>query len=94
MQPYVGFYGKNAPNSNSAGAAPDPAGGAYSTPPDTLAVFMGPTSKGREKGREGEGKGKGRGGKGRGGKRKGEGRERGGRGTSAPSPNAESSLRH
>jgi len=36
--------------------APDPAGGAYSTPPNPLAVFKGPTSKGRE----GEGEGKGR----------------------------------
>ena len=38
------------------GSAPDPAGGAYSSPPD-LAVFKGPTSKGREKGegRKGEG---------------------------------------
>jgi len=51
------------------GFAPDPAGGAYSAPPDPLAGFKGPTSKGREgrewkgwerKGREGkrrEGKG-------------------------------------
>jgi len=51
------------------GSAPDPAGGAYSAPPDPLAGFKGPTSKGREgrewkgwerKGREGkrrEGKG-------------------------------------
>jgi len=30
----------------------DPAGGAYSAPPDPLAKFKGPTSKGRE-GREG-----------------------------------------
>ena len=29
------------------GSAPDPAGGAYSAPPDYLAVFKGPTSKGR-----------------------------------------------
>jgi len=36
------------------GSAPDPAGGAYSAPPDPLAVFKGPTSKGRE----GEGGGK------------------------------------
>ena len=36
------------------GSAPDPTGGAYSVPPDPLAVFKGPTSKGRE--------GKGRGG--------------------------------
>ena len=30
------------------GSAPDPAGGAYSVPPDPLAGFKGPTSKGRE----------------------------------------------
>jgi len=30
------------------GAAPDPARGAYSAPPDPLAGFKGPTSKGRE----------------------------------------------
>ena len=46
---------------------PDTAGGAYSAPPDALAVFKGPTSKGKEgKGeerreREGEEKGKGKG---------------------------------
>jgi len=33
------------------GSAPDTAGGAYSAPPDLLAEFKGPTSKGRE-GRE------------------------------------------
>ena len=55
------------------GSVPDPYGGAYSAPPDTLAGFKGPTSK------EGEGSGgkgptfKGRE-LGRGG-RKGEGRE-------------------
>ena len=47
--------------------SPDPAEGAYSAPPDSLAGFQGPTSKGRgrdERGREGEGKvGKGKGGK-------------------------------
>jgi len=51
------------------GSAPDPAGGAYSAPPDPLAGFKGPTSKGREGrgkgweegGKEGEGKGRGRG---------------------------------
>ena len=49
------------------GSAPDPAGGAYSTPHTPLAVFKGPTSKGKEgKGeerreREGRRKGKGRG---------------------------------
>jgi len=49
------------------GSAPDPAGGAYSAPPDPLAGFKGPTSKGRggkgraREGREGEGReGKGR----------------------------------
>jgi len=49
----------------SAGAAPDPTGGAYSTPPDPLAVFKGPTSKGKEgegkrggNGKEGEGMGR------------------------------------
>ena len=30
------------------GSAPDPAVGAYSAPPDPLAGFKGPTSKGRE----------------------------------------------
>jgi len=32
-------------------SAPDPAGGAYSAPPDPLAVFKGKTSRGREGGR-------------------------------------------
>jgi len=32
--------------------APDPTGGAYSTPPGPLAGFQGPTSKGGEKGGE------------------------------------------
>jgi len=38
------------------GSAPDPAAGAYSAPPDSLAGFKGPTSKGRgyRKGGEGE----------------------------------------
>jgi len=46
------------------GSAPDPAGGANSAPPGPLAVFKGPTSKGKEgKGkRGGKGEGKGRGG--------------------------------
>ena len=36
------------------GSVPDPAGGAYNAPPDPIAGFKGPTSKGREgKGREG-----------------------------------------
>jgi len=38
------------------GSAPDPAGGAYSAPPDPLAGLKGPTSKGREE-REGSGRG-------------------------------------
>ena len=39
------------------GSAPDPAGGAFSAPPDPIAGFKGPTSEGRERrGREGEGK--------------------------------------
>jgi len=42
------------------GSAPDLAGGAYSAPPDPLAGFKGPTSKGRE-GKGGEGKEKGKG---------------------------------
>ena len=41
------------------GSAPDPAGGAYNAPADSLAGFKGPTSKGR--GGEGTG-GEGRGG--------------------------------
>jgi len=41
------------------GSAPDPAGGAYSAPPDPLAGLRGPTSKGRG-GRLGGGKGRGR----------------------------------
>jgi len=38
------------------GSAPDPTGGAYSTPPDPVAGFKGPISNGRE-GKGGEGKG-------------------------------------
>ena len=41
------------------GSAPDPAGGAYSAPPDHLAGFKGPTSKGREGGGGEEGNGMG-----------------------------------
>jgi len=43
------------------GSAPDPAGGAHSAPPDPLAGFKGPTSKGRGKDKSGawrEGNGK------------------------------------
>ena len=57
------------------GSAPDPAGGAYSAPPDPLAGFKGSTSKGRGgEGREGPGPiykrkgGKGKEGKGKEGK--------------------------
>jgi len=46
------------------GSAPDPAGEAYSAPPDPLAGLRGPTSKGRGvEGREGGGEGRERGGK-------------------------------
>ena len=52
------FRAKMHQKSISAGApSPDPAGGAYSAPPDPLAAFKGPTTKGR-----GEGGKKGRGG--------------------------------
>ena len=65
-------------------SAPDPAGGAYSAPPDPLAGFGGPASKGRgeegrERGREGKGeRGEDGGGEGREekGGRGGEGKER------------------
>jgi len=56
------------------GSAPDPAGGAYSVPPDPLAGFNGPTSKGRGGERRGE--------EGSGGQR----REREGRGRSTCLP--------
>jgi len=41
------------------GSAPDPAGGAYSAPPDSLAVFKGHTSKERAGEEGGMGRGKG-----------------------------------
>jgi len=48
------------------GSAPDPAGEAYSAPPDPLAGFGGPTTKERgRKGREEERRGEGRRGKGK-----------------------------
>ena len=54
------------------GLCPRPRWGAYSAPPDPLAGFKGPTSKGRK----GEGReGKGREGKGEGGEGKGKGGE-------------------
>jgi len=64
LPPDVIFYSQNAPNSISAGALPIPHWGAYSAPPDLLAAFKGPTSKGREErngGREEQGRGEGRG---------------------------------
>ena len=76
-------------------SAPDPAGGAYSAPPDSLAGLRGPTSKGRgagwEEGREGvgrEGKGEGDRGRGRGGDggRGGEGKVFGPTGPSSKNP--------
>jgi len=60
------------------GSTQDPAGGAYSAPPDPLAVFEGSTSKGKE------GKGEER--------REGEGR--GGERTTLHTPVANSWLRH
>ena len=70
------------------GLCPRPAGGAYSTPPDPIAVFKGAyTSKGREgkrggRGTEGGGERKGRGGKGK--REEGERKGRGGRVRRAP----------
>ena len=46
--------------SEDCGVAPNSI--SYSAPPDPLAGLRGPTSKGREGGREGEGKGRGEGG--------------------------------
>ena len=44
-------------------SAPDPAGGAYSAPPDRLAEFKGPTSKGKDGRKQKRGKGRGKKGK-------------------------------
>jgi len=59
---------------------PDTDGGAYNAPPDSLAAFEGPTSKGGGSGR-GKGRGKGRGGereeRGKGGEGKAKGKEMG-----------------
>jgi len=60
------------------GSASDPAGGAYSAPPDLLAAFKGPISKGRE-GKEVEGKGR---------AREREGEDMGGKGGKAGLPPA------
>jgi len=57
------FMAKMHENSISArGSTPDPTGGAYSAPPDLLAVFKGSASEGREgkRGRGDEGQEKGR----------------------------------
>jgi len=47
------------------GSAPDPAEGAYSAPPDPLAGFTGPTSKGRGYRKRGEGDREGKAGEGK-----------------------------
>ena len=75
------------------GSAPDPDGGAFSTPPDSLAGFKGPTSKGM--GREGEWRGEGSG-EGREEEVRGEGREGEGRmdSNTGPSLGAPTQLRH
>ena len=63
-------------------SAPDPAGGAYSAPPDPLAGFNGPTSKGKGRGKGGDGRPTSKGMEGKGGEER-EGirrrKERGGR---------------
>ena len=64
------------------GSAPDPAGGAYSAPPDPLAGLGEGKGRRREGGREGEGRG-------RGGVGRGEGKAgRGGRGSVPPNREA------
>ena len=75
------------------GLRPDPAGRAYSAPPDPPAVFKGLTSKGEggRRGRE-EGKGNGREGKRQG--RGGEGEGKGGEKRTYTPPVANSWLRH
>jgi len=56
VPPDVRFSGLNAPNPVLLGLCLRPRCGAYSTPPDSLAVFKGPISRGRE-GRGGRGRG-------------------------------------
>jgi len=75
------FLGAKCAKNAFAAGAPDSAGGADSAPPDPLAGFKGPTSKGSEGmgGEERRGKGKewkGRGREGKGGRKRGKGRER------------------
>ena len=53
VRPSVGRVATRCQILRRWGSAPDPAVGAYSAPPDPLAGFKGPTSKGR--GREGRG---------------------------------------
>ena len=61
MQPELLFLAQISTKSFGGwGFAPDPTVGAYSAPPDPLAVFRGPTSKGKERG-EGEGREEGEG---------------------------------
>jgi len=67
-----------------SGSAPDPAGGAYSAPPDPLAGFKGPILLRGERGGDGRGKGWEEGGKEGEGKRKGGRREGRGKGGLAP----------
>ena len=73
------------------GSAPDPAGGAYSAPPDPLAGLRGALllrgRGGEGTGEEGEGKGRERKGRGRGRGGKGE-KGRGGEGTGPPFGNS------
>jgi len=72
------------------GLRPHPAGGAYSAPPDPLAGFEGPTSKGEGEGLK-RGEGVGRGGERREREGKREGREReGSPGTCLHPPNMKS----
>jgi len=66
------------------GSAPNPTGGAYSAPPDSLAGLRGPTSKGRGKGRERTEEGK---------KREGDSREGDGTGKLRPLPFSNSWIR-
>ena len=88
LPPDVIFWGKNAPNSISAGApSQNPLGGAYSAPPDPLAGIQEAHFWG--KGRRQENRG-GNGGNGRG---KGEDR-RGEREGAPPPPEKKSCLRH
>ena len=76
------FNAKMHQNQFGCGSAPDPAGGAYSAPPDPLAGFKGAYFKGEGRGRQGRGQ-EGRGGKGRRGEGTG-GNGTGGKGSGHP----------